>query len=87
MDSSQCGKSIQLDLLSFAYTLANRAPEPLEYPSLPRVEHLLAECGPACPEAGASPHTLLRAAQWPILGGSSLVYLAVRPLELVPPLV
>ena len=29
MDSSQCGKSIQLDLLSFAYTLANRAPEPL----------------------------------------------------------
>jgi hypothetical protein len=45
MDSSQCGKSIQLDLLSFAYTLANRAPEPLEYPSLPRVEHLLRSVG------------------------------------------
>ena len=37
--------SIQLDFLPLAYTLANGAPEPLEHPSLPRVEHLLRKYG------------------------------------------
>jgi hypothetical protein len=60
MDSSQCGKSIQLDLLSFAYTLANRAPEKPQDLTLARVEHLLGCVGlPVLQEA----HGLTRCCQ------------------------